>query len=142
MKKIQILFAAIVAVVMSSCVQFKTEATVDVVVKQKGQPLSGVTVYKFKDNGLGEGNTIYKDNAKGQAITNAGGVAHFELKSPDDLDPSNIAGVENEDQATFYFCTYDAEGTRNAIVCSTVKTGDKLTLQLEVPEGLVNGGDE
>jgi len=142
MKKIQILFAAIVAVVMSSCVQFKTEATVDVVVKQKGQPLSGVTVYKFKDNGLGEGITLSKDNNKGMIVTNAGGVAHFELKSPDDLDPSNIAGVENEDQATFYFCTFDKNGDRNAIVGSTVKTGDKLTLQLEVPEEPVNGGDE
>lgn len=138
----KILFAALAAVVMTACTQFKTEATVDIEVTQKGKPLAGTTVYKFKDNGMGEGTTLYKSNASGAAVTNAGGIAHFDLKSPDDLDPSNIAGVENSDQATFYFCTYDAEGTRSAIVTTTVKTGDKLTLKLEVPEGLVNGGDE
>jgi len=142
MRKIQILFAALVAVVMSSCVKFKTEATVDIEVTQKGSPLSGVTVYKFKDNGLGEGIANYKSNANGSAVTNAGGIAHFDIKSPDDLDPSSIAGNEFADQATFYFCTYDAEDVRNATVMAVVKTGDKLTLKLDVPEGLVNGGDE
>ena len=142
MRKIQILFTAMVAVVMSSCVQFKTEATVDIEVTQKGKPLVGATVYKFKDNGLGESITLYKSNASGTALTNAGGIAHFDLRSPDDLDPSNVAGVELDDQATFYFCTYDAEGTRNAIATATVRTGSKLTLQLDVPEGLVNGDEK
>jgi len=140
MKKIQILFAALVAVMMSACVQFKTEATVDVEVTKAGKPASGVVVYKFKDNGLGEGTTLYKSNAKGNATTNAGGVAHFDLKSPDDLDPSNVAGVENTDQATFYFCTYDAENTRNGIVTVSVKTGDKKTVKLVVEDN--KGGDE
>lgn len=138
MKKIQILFAALVAVMMSACVGFKTEATVDIEVTQKGKPLVGVTVYKFKDNGLGESIANYKDNASGSAVTNAGGIAHFDLKSPDDLDPSNVAGVELTDEATFFFCTYDANGDRNATLTASVKTGDKLTLKLEVPEGLVN----
>ena len=142
MKKIQILLAALVAVVMSSCVGFKTEATVDIKVVRNGQPLSGVTVYKFKDNGLGEGFTHYKSNASGSAVSDGGGIAHFELKSPDDLDPSNVAGLELNDAATFYFCTYDAEDTRNAMVTVPVSTGDKLTRTLEVPEGLVNGDDE
>ena len=142
MKKIQILLAALVAVVMGSCVGFKTEATVDIKVVRNGQPLSGVTVYKFKDNGLGEGFTHYKSNASGSAVSDGGGIAHFELKSPDDLDPSNVAGLELNDAATFYFCTYDAEGTQNAIVTVPVSTGDNLTRTLEVPEGLVNGDDE
>lgn len=142
MRKIQILLAAVVAVFMTSCVKFKTEATVDIEVTQNGQPLVGATVYKFKDNGLGEGIANYKSNASGSAVTNAGGVAHFDLKSPDDLDPSDVAGVEFSDQATFYFATFDAEDVRNAIVTASVKTGDKLTLQLNVPEGLVNGGDD
>jgi len=142
MKKIQILLAALVAVVMSSCVGFKTEATVDIKVVRNGQPLSGVTVYKFKDNGLGEGTTLSKSNASGSAVSDGGGIAHFELKSPDDLDPSNVAGLELNDAATFYFCTYDAEDTRNAMVTVPVSTGDKLTRTLEVPEGLVNGDDE
>ena len=132
MRKIQIFLAAIVAVMMTSCVRFKTEATVDVKVTKAGEPVAGVMVYKFKDNGLGEGTTLYKSNASGSAKTNAGGIAHFALKSPDDLDPSDVAGVENSDQATFFFCTYDAEGTRNGIVMVSVKTGDKKTVQLNM----------
>lgn len=141
MKKIQLFLAAIVAVAMTSCVNFKTEATVDVEVTKAGKPEAGVVVYKFKDNGLGEGSTLYKSNNSGSAKTNAGGVAHFDLKSPDDLDPSNVAGVELEDQATFYFCTYDAEGTRNGIVTVSVKTGDKKTVQLVIEENK-QGGEE
>ena len=132
MKKIQLFLAALVVVIMTSCVKFKTEATVDVEVLKSGKPVSGVAVYKFKDNGLGEGTTIYKSNAKESETTNSGGVAHFDLKSPDDLDPSDVAGVENSDQATFFFCTYDAEGTRNGIVMVSVKTGDKKTVQLNM----------
>lgn len=132
MKKIQLFLAALVVVTMTSCVKFKTEATVDVEVLKAGKPVSGVAVYKFKDNGLGEGTTIYKSNAKASETTNSGGVAHFDLKSPDDLDPSDVAGVENSDQATFFFCTYDAEGTRNGIVMVSVKTGDKKTVQLNM----------
>ena len=132
MKKFYFLLAALVVVIMTSCVKFKTEATVDVEVLKSGKPVSGVAVYKFKDNGLGEGTTIYKSNAKESETTNSGGVAHFDLKSPDDLDPSDVAGVENSDQATFFFCTYDAEGTRNGIVMVSVKTGDKKTVQLNM----------
>ena len=132
MKKIQLFLAALVVVIMTSCVKFKTEATVDVEVLKSGKPVSGVAVYKFKDNGLGEGTTIYKSNAKESETTNSGGIAHFDIKSPDDLDPSAVAGVENSDQATFFFCTYDAEGTRNGIVTVSVKTGDKKTVQLNM----------
>ncbi len=139
MKKIQLLLAAILAVMMTSCVKFKTEATVDVEVTKDGKAVSGVVVYKFKDNGLGEGSTLYKSNNSGSETTDGSGVAHFELKSPDDLDPSDIAGVENTDQATFFFCTYDAEGTRNGIVSAQVKTGDKKTLKLIMQD--VESGD-
>ena len=142
MKKFQLFLAAIVAVMMSSCVNFKTEATVDVEVTKAGKPQAGVVVYKFKDNGLGEGITIYKSNAKANATTNAGGVAHFDLKSPDDLDPSDVAGVELKDEATFFFCTYDAEGTRNGIVTVSVKSGDKKTVQLVMDDGKQSGGEE
>jgi len=141
MRKFSIFLAAIVAVMMTSCVKFKTEATVDVEVTKAGQPQAGVVVYKFKDNGLGEGITLYKSNAKGNATTNAGGVAHFDLKSPDDLDPSEISGLDFSDQATFYFCTYNAEGTRNGIVTVSAKTGDKKTVQLRI-EDVQQSGDE
>jgi len=142
MKKILLFLAAIVAIMMTSCVKFKTEATVDVEVTKAGKPVPGIVVYKFKDNGLGEGSTLYKSNAKGSETTNAGGVAHFELKSPDDLDPSDVSGVEFSDQATFYFCTYDAENVRNSIVVVGVKTGDKKTVQLVIEENNPSGDDE
>ena len=125
-----------VAVFMSSCGLFKTEATVDVEVTQNGAPLSGITVYKFLNNGV---STLYKSNAAGSAQTNAGGVAHFDLKSPDDFTPSSVAGISLPSESnTFHFCTYDANDDRNAMVSVTVNTGDHKTVQLEVPVGLVN----
>ena len=106
----------------------------DVKVIKAGQPVPDVTVYKFKDNGLGEGTTLYKSNNSGTAKTDGAGVAHFDLKSPDDLDPSNVAGLEIDDKATFFFCTYDSEDRRNSIVTVQAKTGDKLTVQLVIDE--------
>ena len=132
MKKFYFLLVALVAVAMTSCVRFKTEATVSVKVIKDGQPVPNAVVYKFKDNGLGPGTTLHKSNASGSAVAGGDGIAHFDLKSPDDLDPSDVAGVENSDQATFFFCTYDAEGTRNGIVMVSVKTGDKKTVQLNM----------
>lgn len=138
MKKIQVLFAALIAVVMTSCIQFKTEASVDVTVMKDGKAQSNVTVYKFVDNGLGEGQTQYKDNAKGAQTTNAAGVAHFELKSPEDMDPSDVGLSEAK---TFYFCTFDANNTRNGFVAIEVATGN-----MNIPVTLVindlQGGDE
>jgi hypothetical protein len=129
MKKLHFILVAIVAVCLSACANFKTEAKVDVEVTQDGQPVSGITVYKFIDNGLGEGTTLYKSNAKGSAKTNGGGVAHFDLKSPEDLDPSSIAG---KDSKVFYFCTYDAEDVRNGIATVTIKSGENKTVKIEI----------
>ena len=136
MKKFYFLLAAFVAVAMTSCVKFKTEATVDVKVIKDGQPVPGAVVFKFKDNGLGAGTTLYKSNASGSAVADGGGIAHFELKSPDDLDPSDVV----EEQATFYFCTYDAEDVRNSLVTVPVSTGDKKNVELVIEE--INDGDE
>jgi hypothetical protein len=136
MKKFYFLLVALVAVAMTSCVRFKTEATVDVKVLKDGQPVPGAVVYKFKDNGLGPGFTQHKSNASGNATADGGGIAHFELKSPDDLDPSDVV----EEQATFYFCTYDAEDVRNSLATVVVKTGDKKNVELVIEE--INDGDE
>lgn len=135
-KSILVALAAFVAVAMTSCVKFKTEATVDVKVIKDGQPVPGAVVFKFKDNGLGAGTTLYKSNASGSAVADGGGIAHFELKSPDDLDPSDVV----EEQATFYFCTYDAEDVRNSLVTVPVSTGDKKNVELVIEEN--NDGDE
>ena len=59
MRKIQILLAALVAVVMSSCT-FKTEATVDVEVTKNNQPQAGVVVWKMHYKGIG--GVQYKQN--------------------------------------------------------------------------------
>lgn len=140
MKKIQLFLAALVAVAMTSCVNFKTEATVDVEVTKDGKAVADINVYKFKDNGLGEGTTLYKSNAGSFVKTNGAGVAHFDLKSPDDLDPSSVAGVELSDESTFFFCTYDADDTRNSLVTVRVKTGDKKKVQLVIEER--QGGED
>lgn len=141
MKKLIMLAAACCMFALNACVNFKTEATVDVKVIKAGQPVSDVTVYKFKDNGLGEGTTLYKSNNSGTAKTDGAGVAHFNLKSPDDLDPSNVAGVELSDASTFFFCTYNAENTRNSLVSVKVKTGDKQKVQLIIDDQ-PRGGEE
>ena len=139
-KSILVALAAFVAVAMTSCVKFKTEATVDVKVIKDGQPVPGAVVFKFKDNGMGEGITLSKSNASGSATADGGGIAHFDLKSPDDLDPSDVAGVELNDEATFFFCTYNADDVRNSLVTVGVKTGDKKNVELVIEE--INDGDE
>lgn len=135
MKKIQVILAVVVALVMASCVKFKTEATVDVEVIKDGKSVgAGTVVYKFSDSGLGEGTTIYRSNATGSVVTDAAGLAHFDLKSPDDFDPSQVGGVEIEDTKTFFFCTYDKEDKRNSFIAVSLKTGDKKTVKLEIKD--------
>lgn len=128
MRKIQILLAALVAVVMSSCT-FKTEATVDVEVTKNNQPQAGVVVWKM--HYIGIGGVQYKQNYTASATTNAAGVAHFDLKSPDDFAPSSVGA---QDEETFYFAVFDANEDLLGYVAQTVKTGDKLTVKLSLDE--------
>lgn len=128
MKKFQILFAALVAVVMTSC--FKTEATVDVTVTKAGQPQAGVDVYKAVAHGdIGGG--YYKQNYKDAPVkTDEAGVAHFELKSPDDFAPSSVGA---NDEITVFFAVFDASERCLAYKALQVKTGEKnkpVTLEL------------
>ena len=125
------LFAAMLMVV--ACSPFKTEATVDVTVLKDGQPQKGVQVYRFNDNGLGDG-TVYKSNAKDIVTTNDKGLAHFDLKSPEDLDPSSV-GIE--ETKTFFFATFDNDDHCNGSVAVKVTNGDKkqVTLKIITPEG-------
>ena len=128
MRKIQILLAALVAVVMSSCT-FKTEATVDVEVTKNNQPQAGVVVWKM--HYIGVGGVQYKQNYTASATTNAAGVAHFDLKSPDDFAPSSVGA---QDEETFYFAVFDANEDLLGYVAQTVKTGDNLTVKLSLDE--------
>jgi len=129
MNKIKILFAALVAVMMSSCVQFKTEATVDVEVVKNNQPQSGVVVWKMHYKGIG--GVQYKANYTASATTNSAGVAHFDLKSPDDFAPSSVGA---QDEETFYFAVFDKEESLLGYTTVTVKTGDKLTAKISLDE--------
>ena len=133
MKKIQILLAALVAVVMSGCVQFKTEATVDVTVMKDGKTQAGVEVYKAVAHG-DVTPSYYKQNYKDAPVkTNEAGVAHFELKSPDDFAPSSVGADET---ITVYFAVFDANDDCLAFEPLKVKTGEKnkpLTLNLKNP---------
>ena len=128
MRKIQILLAALVAVVMSSCT-FKTEATVDVEVTKNNQPQAGVVVWKM--HYIGVGGVQYKQNYTASATTNAAGVAHFDLKSPDDFAPSSVGA---QDEETCYFAVFDANEDLLGYVAQTVKTGDNLTVKLSLDE--------
>ena len=128
MRKIQILLAALVAVLMSSCT-FKTEATVDVEVTKNNQPQAGVVVWKMHYKGIG--GVEYKQNYTASATTDAAGVAHFDLKSPDDFAPSSVGA---QDEETFYFAVFDANEDLLGYVAQTVKTGDKLTVKLSLDE--------
>ena len=126
MKKIQVVLMAIIAMTMSSCL-FKTEATVDVTVKN---PLgitvgAGELVYKFNGSDF---SVNHKENANGSVATDASGVARFELKSPGDFVPS---GVGYEDQQTFIFCTYDKDGNLNGQTAVTVKPGEKKNAEIK-----------
>jgi len=132
MRKIQILLAALAAVVMSSCM-FKTEATVDVTVMKDGKTQAGVEVYKAVAHG-DVTPSYYKQNYKDAPVkTNAAGVAHFELKSPDDFAPSSVGADET---ITVYFAVFDANDDCLAFEPLKVKTGEKnkpLTLNLKNP---------
>ena len=133
MKKIQILLAALVAVLMCSCVKFKTEATVDVTVMKNGKPQAGVEVYKAVAKG-DVTPSYYKANYTDAPVkTNEAGVAHIELKSPDDFAPSSVGADES---ITVYFAVFNAQEECLACEPLKVRTGEMnkpLTLELKEP---------
>lgn len=128
MRKIQILFAALVAVVMCACVQFKTEATVDVKVTKNGQAQPGVEVYKAVPHG-DVGGGYSRANYQGAPVkTDASGIAHFDLKSPDDFAPSSVGA---DDEITVHFAVFNGDECRGYKPVK-VKTGDKLQVELPI----------
>lgn len=64
-------------------------------------------------------------------------MVHFELKSPEDLEPSSAGIVETKN---FFFATYDQDDKCNGLVAVQVSNGDKkqVTLEMEESQG---GGD-
>ena len=126
MKKILMLIAvAFVALSFSSCKFVKTEAIVDVQVKNKlSAPVGfGEAVYIFSDGA----DYTDKTKAKYSRITDDAGVARFNLKSPIDFAPSWMADQE----FTFFFATFDEEGNCTGYVAKTVESGSQYTITLK-----------
>lgn len=130
MRKIQILLAALVAVMMCSCVNYKTEATVDVKVTKNGQPQANIEVYKAVAHG-DVGGGFYRTNYQGSPVrTDASGIAHFDLKSPDDFAPSSVGA---QDEIIVHFAVFNGDDCRGYKAVS-VKTGDKKEIELPLDE--------
>lgn len=119
------MFAAIAAVVllMTSCI--KTEATVDVtVLGQDNKPVAGVTVARFNNS-----SSAYFTNADETHETNAAGVAHFELKTLDDLGPAKY----EDEGAYFTFRAFDKDKEPASDEARIyVKPGEHKSLELNL----------
>lgn len=108
-----------------ACNPIKTVATVDVtVLDQNDKPAANVMVARFSNT-----SSMYIQNADEKHLTDAGGVAHFELKFLEDLGPEE----SGEESAVF---TFRAFGNDNEPVTEEkrieVKYGEKATLTLKL----------
>ena len=131
MKKV--LFFAMLAMLAVACNPIKTEATVDVtVIDQNDKPVAEVMVARFNNS-----SSAYLTNADEKHVTNAEGVAHFELKTLEDLGP----GKYDNEGAYFTFRAFDKDNEPASDEQKIfVEPGDekKLTLKLNP----VNQGGE
>ena len=133
MKQIKLFCMAMLAMLAVACNPIKTEATVDVtVVDQEGKTVEGVMVARFNS-----GSSAYLINADEKHLTDAAGVAHFELKTLEDLGPQG----SGDESAIF---TFRAFGNDNEPASDEkkieVKSGDKAKLTLTLTSD--DGGDE
>ena len=113
------------AMLAVACNPIKTEATVDVtVLDQIEKPAAGVMVARFNNS-----SSLYFTNADEKHETNSAGVAHFELKTLEDLGPK---GLDNEGE---YF-TFRAFDKNNEPASEEkkiwVEPGDKKELTLKL----------
>ena len=125
MKQIKLLGLAMLAMLAIACNPIKTEATVDVtVLGQDNQPVAGVMVARFNNS-----SSAYFTNADEKHETNAGGVAHFELKTLEDLGP---AQYDNEG-AYFTFRAFDKDNEPASDEARIwVEPGDHKSLELKL----------
>lgn len=134
MKQIKVLCMAMLALLAVACNPLKTVATVDVtVVDQNDQPVENIMVARFNS-----GSSLYIQNADEKHVTNAAGLAHFELKQLEDLGPVEYDG----DGEYFTFRAFDKDDepiTEEAKIF--VEPGDKKTLTLKILPAN-QGGDE
>lgn len=125
MKKILMFFVTVLALSLTSCKFIRTEAIVDVEVTKGIIAQENVQVYMFSDNA----DTSNKANARRSRLTDAAGVARFNLQSPIDFAPSWLADHE----CTYFFAVFDKEGNRIAQTMVTVATGEHRTVSLKIP---------
>ena len=125
MKQIKLFGLAMLAMLAIACNPIKTEATVDVtVLDQAGKPAAGVTVCRFNNS-----SSAYYTNSDETHETNAAGVAHFELKTLDDLGPA-----EYEDEGAYFtFRAFDKDKEPASDEARIwVKPGDHKSLELKL----------
>lgn len=134
MKQFKVLCMAMLALLAVACNPIKTVATVDVtVVDQNDKPVEGIMVARFNS-----GSSLYLQNADEKHVTNAAGLARFELKLLEDLAPQDFG--EGGEYFTFRaFDENDEAITEEGKIF--VEQGDKKTLTLKIlPKD--KGGDE
>ena len=134
MKQIKLFCMAMLAMLAVACNPIKTEATVDVqVLDQNDKPAANVMVGRFNNS-----SSAYLINADEKHVTNAAGMAHFELKTLEDLGP---AGYDDEgDYFTFRAFDSNDEPASEAEKI-WVEPGDKKSLTLKL-NPVQQGGDE
>ena len=125
MKSIKFLCMAMLAMLAIACNPIKTEATVDVtVLDQSNKPVTGVMVARFNNS-----SSEYFTNADEKHETNAGGVAHFELKTLEDLGPKGY----DDEGAYFTFRAFDKDNEPASEEARIwVEPGDHKSLELKL----------
>ena len=125
MRQIKFLCLAMLAMLAIACNPIKTEATVDVTVfDQSNKPVAGVMVARFNNS-----SSEYFTNADEKHETNAGGVAHFELKTLEDLGPAQY----DSEGAYFTFRAFDKDNEPASEEARIwVEPGDHKSLELKL----------
>lgn len=126
MKQIKFLCLAMLAMLAIACNPIKTEATVDVMVLDRNnKPAANVMVARFNNSS----SSLYLSNADEKHVTNESGVAHFELKTLEDLGPAQY----DSEGAYFTFRAFDNnDEPASEEVRLWVEPGDKKSLELKL----------
>lgn len=134
MKQFKVLCMAMLAMLAVACNPIKTVAIVDVtVVDQAGKAVEGVMVGRFNNT-----SSAYLTNADEKHLTDASGVARFELKFLEDLGPDG----SGDESAVFAFRAFDKDNEPASDEKRIeVKYGDTKTLTLTL-NPVQQGGDE
>lgn len=118
------------AVVMTGCGLFsmtKTGATVNIkVVNLIGTPQSGEMVYKYSGDAT-DTELANKSMADSYVATDQDGIAEFSIMN---------AELLLDDQATFYFETFDKDGKVSGRKAVTIKKGKEVTETITIGQVL------